>query len=323
MSTADKNYIKTCLEILNCGVSDADEVVRPKWADGTSAHTRKIFGVVNRYNVGEEFPIMTLRRTYWRSAIDEVLWIWQKKSNDIHQLNSKVWNQWADPSGTIGRAYGYQASLKYLVKDVDFDKARLYFGEERCIRLSFEHLEGDPLVPIRIPNILAAVIQDSRGNIYMDQVDKLLYDLKYNRSSRRMILTTWNPKDSYAMALTPCAYSMTFNVVGDVLNAILNQRSQDMLTANNWNVVQYAALLSMFAHVSGLKVGELVHVIADCHIYDRHISMVEEMIRNKEYDAPVFELDENIYDFYQFDKNSFNMIDYKYSEFNHEIPVAI
>ena len=276
MSRADEIYRATCLDILENGFWDTDLQVRPKWADGTPAHTVKKFGVVNRYDLREEFPIMTLRRTYWKSAIDEILWIWQKKSNRIDELGSHVWDEWAQPDGTIGKAYGYQLGVKHKYPEGEFE-----------------------------------------------QVDRVLYDLKHNPASRRILTSIFNHADLHEMALAPCAYSMTFNVTGDTLNAILNQRSQDMLTANNWNVCQYAALVHMIAQVSGLKAGELVHVIADCHIYDRHVDLVKKMLDNPTYEAPRFEIDPNVTDFYAFTKDSFKMVDYKCNKFDYEIPIAI
>ena len=276
MSIADEIYRQNCLDILEHGFSDAGQQVRPRWADGTPAHTIKRFGVVNRYDLQKEFPIMTLRRTYWKSAIDELLWIWQKKSNRIADLGSHVWDEWAGADGTIGKAYGYQLGIKHQYPEGKFD-----------------------------------------------QVDRVLYDLKHNPASRRILTNLYNFQDLHEMNLYPCAYSMTFNVTGDTLNAILNQRSQDMLTANNWNVCQYAALVHMMAQVSGLRVGELVHVIADCHIYDRHIPLVEKMLENPGYDAPEFRVDPSVTDFYQFTKDSFQMEGYRYHDFDGEIPIAI
>ena len=276
MSRADEIYRATCLDILENGFWDTDLQVRPKWADGTPAHTVKKFGVVNRYDLREEFPIMTLRRTYWKSAIDEILWIWQKKSNRIDELGSHVWDEWADENGTIGKAYGYQLGVKHKYPEGEFD-----------------------------------------------QVDRVLYDLKHNPASRRIMTNIFNHADLHAMGLAPCAYSMTFNVTGNTLNAILNQRSQDMLTANNWNVCQYAALTHMIAQVSGLEVGELVHVIADCHIYDRHVDLVKKMLDNPAFEAPKFEIDKSVTDFYAFTKDSFKMVDYQCNKFDHEIPIAI
>ena len=276
MSRADEIYRATCLDILENGFYDTDLEVRPKWADGTPAHTVKKFGVVNRYNLKEEFPIMTLRRTYWKSALDELLWIWQKKSNRIEELGSHVWDEWAGEDGTIGKAYGYQLGIKHQYKEGMFD-----------------------------------------------QVDRVLYDLKHNPASRRILTSIYNFEDLHEMNLYPCAYSMTFNVSGNTLNAILNQRSQDMLTANNWNVCQYAMLLMMVAQVSGLEAGELVHVIADCHIYDRHIPAVKAMLEREGYPAPKVMLDKSIDDFYAFTKNSFTVEDYQFHPFEFEIPMAI
>ncbi len=275
MSLADELFIQNCRDIIENGISDEDQNVRPHWEDGTPAHTIKKFCIVNRYDLQKEFPIMTLRRVYYRSAIDEILWIYQKKSNRIEELSSHVWDAWADENGTIGKAYGYQLSVKHKYPEGEFD-----------------------------------------------QVDRVLYDLKNNPASRRIMTNMYNHADLHAMGLAPCAYSMTFNVSGNKLNGILNQRSQDMLTANNWNVCQYAALLTMFAKSSGLEAGELVHVIADAHIYDRHVDIVKKMIEKKPFDAPQMVV-EDIKDFYRFTKNSFTAVDYQYHEFTDKIPVAI
>ena len=276
MSRADELFIQNCRDILDNGVWDTDREVRPRWDDGTPAHTVKKFGIVNRYDLSEEFPIMTLRRIYWKSAIDELLWIWQKKSNNVHELRGHVWDAWADENGSIGKAYGYQLGVRH------------------------HYPEGD-----------------------MDQVDKVLWDLKHNPASRRIMTNIYNFADLSEMALYPCAYSMTFNVTGDRLNAILNQRSQDMLTANNWNVVQYAVLTLMLAQVSGLEPGELVHVIADAHIYDRHVPAVEALLEQEPLPAPRFSLDPAVQDFYAFTKNSLIVENYQYHPFEHQIPVAI
>ena len=276
MSRADEIFISNCKDILENGVWDTDLKVRPRWDDGESAHTVKKFGIVNRYDLSEEFPILTVRRTYWKSAIDELLWIWQKKSNNVHDLKSHVWDAWADETGSIGKAYGYQLGVKH------------------------RYPEGE-----------------------MDQVDRVLFDLKHNPASRRIMTNIYNHADLSEMALYPCAYSMTFNVTGNRLNAILNQRSQDMLTANNWNVVQYAALTCMLAQVSGLKPGEFMHVIADAHIYDRHVPLVQEIIANEPKPAPRFVIDPAVDDFYRFTVDSFRMENYEISDFNKKIPVAI
>lgn len=276
MSKADLLYMETCRRILSEGVWDTEMDVRPHWDDGAPAHTVKLFGVVNRYDLQEEFPIMTLRRTYYKSCIDELLWIWQKKSNNVHELASHIWDSWADASGSIGKAYGYQLAQKHHYPEGDFD-----------------------------------------------QVDRVLYDLRHNPASRRIMTNLYNFSDLSEMALYPCAYSMTFNVSGNRLNAILNQRSQDMLTANNWNVAQYAVLVHMLAQVSGLEAGELVHVIADCHIYDRHVPLVEELLRREPLEAPKFYVNQNVKDFYDFRVDDFTFENYRYHEFQAKIPVAI
>ncbi len=276
MSFADKVFIETCKDILQNGFWDTELDVRPRWEDGTPAHTVKKFGVVNRYDLSKEFPAQTIRKTFIKSAVDEILWIWQKKSNNIADLGSHVWDSWADENGSIGKAYGYQLGVKHHYK------------------------EGD-----------------------MDQVDRVLFDLKNNPQSRRIMTNIYVHQDLSEMALYPCAYSMTFNTSGNKLNAILNQRSQDMLAANAWNVAQYAALVHMFAQVSGLEAGEFVHVIADAHIYDRHIPIIEELISREPYDAPEFVMDKSVTDFYEFTKNHFSLENYKFHEFSEKIPVAI
>ena len=275
MSYADKVFIDMCNDIIDNGYSTEGEKVRPKWEDGSYAYTIKKFGVVNRYDLSREFPIMTLRRTAFKSCIDEILWIWQKKSNNIKDLNSHIWDEWADENGSIGKAYGYQLGVRHQYK------------------------EG-----------------------MMDQVDRVLYDLKNNPYSRRIMTNIYVHQDLHEMNHYPCAYSMTFNVTGNKLNAILNQRSNDILTANNWNVVQYAVLVHMIAQVSGLEAGELVHVIADAHIYDRHIPLVKELIKRQTYDAPVFCMNPDVKDFYEFTVDDFELEDYKYGP-QIKIPVAV
>ena len=276
MSIADKIFIDTCRQILDEGISDEGLDVRPKWLDGTPAHTIKKFCIVNRYDLSKEFPIITLRRTAFKSAIDEILWIWQKKSNNVHDLNSHIWDSWADETGSIGKAYGYQLGIKSVYPEGEFD-----------------------------------------------QVDRVLYDLKHNPQSRRILTNIYNFEDLHEMHLYPCAYSMTFNVTGNKLNGILNQRSQDTLTANNWNVVQYAVLLHMFAQVSGLEAGELVHVISDAHIYDRHVPIVEEILKNPQYPAPTFKMNKDIKNFYDFTVDDFELENYQYTKLDKKIEVAI
>ena len=276
MSKADVLFVNMCNQILNNGFSSQGQEVRARWEDGSPAHTIKSFGVVNRYNLQEEFPALTLRPTAIKTAVDEVLWIWQKKSNNIKDLKGKIWDEWADENGSIGKAYGYQMGVKY----------RFAQGE-------------------------------------MDQVDNVLWQLKNTPYSRRIMTNIYNFSDLAEMGLEPCAYSMTFNVTGNKLNAILNQRSQDVLTANNWNVVQYSVLVHMFAQVSGLVPGELIHVIADAHIYDRHVPVVEELIKRPQFPAPKFRLNPDVKNFYDFTVDDLIIEDYQKNPQVLNIPVVL
>ena len=282
MSMADQIFIDMCKDILENGVSTEGEKVRPHWEDGSSAYTIKKFGVVNRYDLSKEFPAITLRKTAIKSCTDEMLWIWQQKSNNVHDLHSHIWDEWADETGSIGKAYGYQMGVKHKYKEGMFD-----------------------------------------------QVDRVIYDLKNNPFSRRIMTNIYVHQDLHEMNLYPCAYSMTFNVTqkkGEdklTLNAILNQRSNDVLAANNWNVVQYAVLVHMLAQVCDMKVGELVHVIADAHIYDRHIPIIKELITREPKAAPTFWLNPDIHDFYQFTRNDVRVDGYEFGPQIENIPIAI
>ena len=276
MSKADIVFAEMCKDILENGISSDGESVRARWDDGIPAHTIKKFCVVNRYDLTEEFPILTLRPTNLKAAIDEILWIWQKKSSNVNNLNSHIWDSWADKDGSIGKAYGYQLGIKHKYPEGEFD-----------------------------------------------QVDRVLYDLKNNPYSRRIITNIYNHSDLYKMNLYPCAYSMTFNVTGRKLNAILNQRSQDILVANNWNVSQYAVLVHMLAQVSNLEAGEFVHVIADAHIYDRHIPLVKEIIKRVPYPAPRLLINREIKNFYDFRVEDFVLEGYQSGAQIKSIPVAV
>ena len=276
MSKADQLFVDMCKSILDDGFSTEGQTVRAKWPDGSPAYTIKRFGVVNRYDLQEEFPALTLRPTAIKSAVDELLWIWQKKSNNIKDLNSHIWDEWADENGSIGKAYGYQMGVKY------------------------KFAQGE-----------------------MDQVDNVIWQLKNMPYSRRIMTNIYNFRDLSEMGLEPCAYSVTFNVTGNRLNAILNQRSQDILAANNWNVVQYSILVMMMAQVCGYEPGELVHVIADAHIYDKHIPIIEELISRPQYPAPKVTLDPNVKDFYEFTKDSVIVENYEKNPQIKDIPIAI
>ena len=276
MSYADRLFVDMCTDIIENGFSSEGQKVRPVWPDGTPAHTIKKFGVVNRYDLAKEFPALTLRPTAIKSAVDEMLWIWQKKSNNIKDLHSHIWDEWADENGSIGKAYGYQMGIKY------------------------KFAQGE-----------------------MDQVDNVIWQLKNQPYSRRILTNIFNFNDLMEMGLEPCAYSVTFNVTGDRLNAILHQRSQDILAANNWNVVQYAVLVYMLAQVTGFKPGELVHVIADAHIYDRHVPIIKEMISRPQYPAPTFRLNPDVKDFYDFTLDDIEIENYQKNPQIKDIPIAI
>ena len=282
MAYADDVFIKMCRDIIDNGTDTTGELVRPHWEDGTPAYTVKRFGVVNRYDLSREFPIMTLRRTAIKSATDELLWIWQKKSNNINELNSHIWDEWADETGSIGKAYGYQMQVKHQYKEGMFD-----------------------------------------------MVDRVIWDLQHNPYSRRIMTNIYNFQDLHEMHLYPCAYSMTFNCTRDSesgklkLNAILNQRSQDVLAANNWNVVQYSVLVHMIAQVCDMVPGELVHVISDCHIYDRHIPIIEELISRTPFPAPKFILNPDVKNFYDFTPDDVKLEGYEYGPQIKGIPIAI
>ena len=277
MSYADEVFIRNCRDILTHGVWDTDQAVRPHWEDdGAPAHTVKKFGIVNRYDLSKEFPLLTLRRTYWKTAVDELLWIWQQKSNNIHDLRGHIWDQWADETGSIGKAYGYQLGVKHQYPEGEFD-----------------------------------------------QVDRVLYDLKHNPASRRILTNIYTFEDLHEMALYPCAYSMTFNVSGNTLNAILNQRSQDILAANNWNVCQYAILLMMVAQSVDMIAGELLHVIADAHIYDRHVDIVRELIERPQFAAPKVTLNPDVHDFYAFTTDDLIVEGYEHGPQVKNIPIAV
>ena len=288
MSYADRVFVDMCEEIINQGTSSRGMPVRPRWEDGSPAHTIKRFGIVNRYDLSREFPAITLRRTAIKSCVNEMLWIWQKKSSNIKDLKSSVWDEWADEEGSIGKAYGYQIGKKYI------------HHMDEC---------GKP--------------------VYMDQIDAVIYDLKHNPFSRRIMVNMYNFDDLHEMHLYPCAYSVTFNVTkrretgAMVLNAILNQRSQDVLAANNWNVCQYAVLLHMLAQVCDMEVGELVHVIADAHIYDRHVPLVRELIQRDQYEAPVLWMNPDIHDFYRFTEDDIRLDHYRHGPQIQNIPIAV
>ena len=301
MSYADRVFKETIRNILENGVSDEDRQVRPRWEDGTPAHTLAVFGITNRYDLSKEFPIMTLRRTYWKSALDEIFWIWQRKSNNIHDLKSHVWDEWADAQGSIGKAYGYQMGKLSRYRDVTKEGLRKAFGDTLDQR----------------------TITWQDGACLMDQVDRVIYQLVNDPASRRIMTNMYCVEDLADMALYPCAYSLTFTVIGNKLNAILNQRSQDMVTANNWNIVQYAFIVCAFASAYGFEPGELIHTIANCHLYTRHKEIALSLLEKEEFEAPKLEIDPSVKSFYDFTTKSFSLENYRYHEFHDKIEIAI
>lgn len=306
MSYADKLFVNMCENIINNGVDTKGEKVRPIWEDtGEKAYTIKNFGVINRYDLSKEFPALTLRKTAIKSATEEILWIWQRKSNNINDLASTIWNEWADETGSIGKAYGYQIGQKYA--------HHKYFDGD--------NLDGYPSAEVKEV--------DGKKYVFLDQIDGVIYDLKNNPYSRRIMTNIYNFKDLHEMHLYPCAYSMTFNVTKKngcdklILNGVLNQRSQDVLAANNWNVCQYSILLMMIAQVCDMQVGELVHVVADCHIYDRHVDLIKELISREQHPAPKVWLTPTIKNFYEFTKDDVHIENYETGPQIKNIPIAV
>ena len=282
MSKADDLFISMCSDIIEHGTTTEGQKVRPRWEDGTPAYTIKRFGVCNRYDLREEFPALTLRRTALKSAMDEVLWIYQRKSNNIHDLKPHIWDEWADETGSIGKAYGYQVGVKSHYPDGDYD-----------------------------------------------QMDRVLKDLRENPYSRRIMTNLYTFADLSEMNLYPCAYNAIYNVTQEsgedspTLNMVLVQRSQDVLAANNWNVCQYAILLMMVAQVSNMNAGELVHMIADAHIYDRHVDVVRELISRPTYPAPTVRLNPEVTNFYEFTTDDLIVENYEHGPQVKDIPIAV
>ena len=316
MSYADVKFQETCRDILENGTDTKGEKVRPVWEDGTPAYTIKKFGVCTKYDLRKEFPAITLRRIGLKSAMDEILWIYQKKSNNVNQLNSHIWDAWADENGAIGKAYGYQIAAWHQYKDVTKE------GLENAFDCIFQQ---DSCLSKDRKRVIAR--QHGNGNWMMDQMNKVIYDLKNTPFSRRIMTSMWNPEEQWEMALAPCAYSMTYNVTEEngqlVLNAVLNQRSQDMLAANGWNTAQYAILLMMVAQTVGMIPGVLIHMIVDCHIYDRHVPMIKELLTREGYPAPKVSLNPDVKDFYSFTTDDLIIEDYQYGEQIKNIPVAV
>lgn len=313
MSQADIIFKKMCEDILEHGTDNKGEAVRPHWEDGEPAFTLASFGVVNRYDLSKEFPALTFRKVAFKTCVDELLWIWQKQSENIHDLKGHIWDSWADDEGSIGKAYGYQQAKRHFYTDVNEEALIKAFGG-LCGSNGHTYAKKD--------------MRDGREGFLMTQLDKAIYDLKTTPFSRRILVSMWNPEEQYEMHLAPCAYEMTFMVTrngrgGLTLNGILNQRSNDLLAAGNWNVVQYAVLIYMLAHICGMEAGELLHVIGNAHIYDRHIDIIKELIMRPQYPAPEFSILRDVTDFYDFTVDDLALKGYRYGPQVENIPVAI
>ncbi|MBQ9606479.1 MAG: thymidylate synthase [Lachnospiraceae bacterium] len=317
MSQADVIFKRMCEDILENGTDNKGEEIRPRWDDGEPAYTLARFGVVNRYDLSKEFPALTFRKVAFKTCIDELLWIWQRQSENIHDLKGHIWDSWADNSGSIGKAYGYQQAKRHFYTDVKEEALYKAFGG---LCAGNGHIYAEK------------VTRDGRDGFLMTQLDKAIYDLRTTPFSRRILVTMWNPEEQYEMHLAPCAYEMTFMVTKDtgtdggsglILNGILNQRSNDLLAAGNWNVVQYSVLIYMIAHICGMKAGELVHVIGNAHIYDRHVDIIKELIKRPQYPAPKFSIARDVRDFYDFTVDDFSLTDYEYGPQVENIPVAV
>ncbi len=330
MSQIDQNFISMCKDIIENGTTTEGQKVRPHWEDGTPAYTIKKFGVVTRYDLSKEFPVLTLRKTPVKSALDELLWIWQAKSNRIDELHSGVWDEWADENGTIGKAYGYQMAIKHCYKDLNEEGLRHAFGDDVMDSIPETELAADQLIPENDAVKKAHAVRGPEGIWYMDQVDRVIYDLKNNPFSRRIMTSIYTFSDLHAMNLHPCAYSMTFNVIQKpghdklTLNGILNQRSQDILAAFAWNEWQYACLIALLAQTCDMEAGEFVHVIADAHIYDRHVDAVKELMARTPQPAPKVWINPDIHDFYAFTRDDVKLIDYQVAgDQIKNIPIAV
>ena len=300
MSLADKYFKEAANKILTEGYSDESMQVRPHWEDGTPAHTIKTFCYVCRYDLSKEFPILTLRRQAFKTMIKELLWMWQMKSNNINDVDFHIWDQWADENGSIGKTYSYQLAQKY--------------GHHKI-------KEGEDLSSYPSAEI------GNDGWVYLDQVDGVLYDLKNNPASRRIITNMWQIKDLKDMNLAPCVYETLWDITPDgKLNMTLIQRSGDMCAAaapGGFDTIEYATLLYLMAHVCGYKPGEFVHIVNNLHIYDRHIDIIKKVCNNPEYDAPKLWINTDKTDFYDFTIDDFKLIDYQSTKLEEKIEVAI
>ena len=335
MSKADEIFISLCKDIIENGSTTEGQKVRPKWPDGTPAYTIKKFGFCAKYDLREEFPALTLRKTALKSCMDEILWIYQKGSNNVNELNSHIWDEWADENGSIGKAYGYQVRKKYIhhIDKISINEMKEKYGDYvaycNANRVPYyDKLMGDP-----VDNFIRNKIIDNdskilKDEVWMNQIDAVLYDLKHNPFSRRIMINLWNNQDLHEMNLQPCCYNIIFNVTDEgqdklVLNMTLNQRSNDVLAANNWNICQYAILLMMVAQVSDMIPGQIMHCITDVHIYDRHVDLIKELISRETYPAPKVSLNPEIKDFYDFTTKDLIVEDYKYGPQIKDIPIAI
>ena len=288
MNQADEQYKRVVETVLRVGVMDTDQKVRTVWKDGTPAHSISWIGQHMIFD-NTEVPIITTKRVAWKTAIKELLWIWQMKSNrvqDLRDMGVKIWNEWEKEDGTIGKAYGYQLGKKnrwVTEKEYYPDPS----GEINALHLTMKKV---------------------------DQVDYLLYQLKTNPASRRHITMLWNPDELDSMALTPCVYETQWHVKQGKLHLEVRCRSNDLALGNPFNIFQYNILQRMIAQVTGYELGNYIYHIGDAHLYDRHIEPVSEQIKRESFEAPTLWINPEVKSFYDFTIDDFKLIDYKHGE---------
>ena len=237
-----------------------EEVKRPVYGDGTGVKVKRILQVCNQYDLRREFPLGSLRPTNLKNSIKEILWIWQKRSVDVKELGLHIWDQWADKNGKIEGCYGDMINTPVILDDAKNDTY--------IINQNGYFINGNEIVG-----------RAYEGYGFENQTDFILWSLKNDKSSRRIIASMFNPVTNSVKPLQECAFQINLSVKGDELYMTLYQRSQDAIVAGLWNVAQYAALMMMFAHDAGLRPAVFTHFIQDMHVYDRHKEQANELLR--------------------------------------------